>query len=98
MGVEEEQLRILNKAVVKYLKVQHRHSLGKTEKHYYKPQVSRQAEIRDSHRDYRYTSLLGKIYPAPYHPPKLDDHPMSAVRDCLFSIFTSAGRLLLPKS
>jgi hypothetical protein len=28
--------------------------------------------------------------------PKLDDHPLSAVRDCLFNIFASALRIWRP--
>jgi len=33
--------------------------------------------------------FYGEELLAPRPKPKLEDHPMSAVRDCLFSIFTA---------
>jgi hypothetical protein len=34
---------------------------------------------------------------APLSNPRLEDHPLSAVRDCLFNIFAAGGRLLYPQ-
>jgi hypothetical protein len=35
--------------------------------------------------------FCGKELVAPRPTPKLDDHPLSGVRDCLFSIFAAAS-------
>jgi hypothetical protein len=34
---------------------------------------------------------------APRLASELEDHPLSAVRDCLFNIFAAGGRLLHPQ-
>jgi hypothetical protein len=36
-----------------------------------------------------YTSFYGEELFAPHPTPKLEDHPLSAVRDCLFNIFAA---------
>jgi len=36
-----------------------------------------------------YVSFYGEELSAPRPTPKLEDHPLSAVRDCLFNIFTA---------
>ena len=36
-----------------------------------------------------YTSFYGEELLAPRPTPKLEDHPLSAVRDCLFNIFAA---------
>jgi hypothetical protein len=45
--------------------------------------------------------FYGEELLAPRPTPKLEDHPLSAVRDCLFNIFAatsiSGGRLLHPQ-
>jgi hypothetical protein len=39
-----------------------------------------------------YTSFYGEELLAPHTTPKLEDHPLSAVRDCLFNIFPATLR------
>ena len=34
-------------------------------------------------------SFYGEDLLGPRQPPKLEDHPLSAVRDCLFNIFAT---------
>jgi hypothetical protein len=41
--------------------------------------------------------FYGEELLAPHPTPKLEDHPLSAVRDCLFNIFAAGGRLLHPQ-
>jgi hypothetical protein len=47
--------------------------------------------------EFRYViNFYGEVLLAPLPTPKLEDHPLSAVRDCLFNIFAATLHIWRP--